>query len=234
MQQQGFDFCYDKRLYDRLVHDNAESVRLHLCADLAYQEKLLRFIENHDEPRAAATFSPAKERAVAVTTSTLPGARLFYEGQFEGRKIRLPVFLGRRSDEPVDPQLQTFYKDLLAAIDAPTFRDGQWSLCERTGWPDNPSYQNLVAWCWIKGDDRYLIVVNLSDGDVQARVQVPWSDLRGKTWRLNDALSDASYERNGDEIAGPGLYVELGPWHYNLFQCRVTGTKTPMVAAVGT
>ena len=61
LQRQGFDFCYDKRLYDRLEHDNAESVRLHLCADLAYQQKLLRFLENHDEPRAAATFSPAKD-----------------------------------------------------------------------------------------------------------------------------------------------------------------------------
>ena len=81
-----------------------------------------------------------------------------------------------------------------------------------------------MAWCWIKGDDRYLIVVNLSDSDVQARVQVPWSDLRGKTWRLKDALSDASYDRNGDEMAGPGLYVELGPWRYNLFQC-VTGNE---------
>ena len=97
LQQAGFDFCYDKKLYDRLVHDNAESVRLHLCADLAYQEKLLRFIENHDEPRAAATFSPAKERAAAVTMATLPGARLFHEGQFEGRKVRLPVFLAQAS-----------------------------------------------------------------------------------------------------------------------------------------
>ena len=108
LQQHGFDFCYDKRLYDRLEHDSAESVRLHLCADAAYQNKLLRFIENHDEPRAAATFSPAKERAAAVTTSTQLGARLFQEGQFEGRKTRLPVFLGRRPYEPVEAQLQDF------------------------------------------------------------------------------------------------------------------------------
>jgi hypothetical protein len=57
LQQEGFDYCYDKRLYDRLVHENAESIRLHLLADRAYQGKLVRFIENHDEPRAAATFS---------------------------------------------------------------------------------------------------------------------------------------------------------------------------------
>src|SRR4051812_34988783 len=62
LQQQGFDLCYDKRLYDRLAHDSAESVRAHLQADAAYQEGLIRFIENHDEPRAAATFGPAHGR----------------------------------------------------------------------------------------------------------------------------------------------------------------------------
>ena len=220
LQQQGFDFCYDKRLYDRLEHDNAESVRLHLCADSAYQAKLLRFIENHDEPRAAATFSPEKERAATVTMATLPGARLFHEGQFEGRKVRLPVFLGRRPPEPADPALQAFYKRLLHAIDAPVFRGGQWALCNRTGWPDNPSYQNLVAWSWVEANDRYLIVVNLSDSAAQARVQVPWDELRGKTWRLVDALSDATYDRNGDEMRDPGLYVDLKPWDCQLFRLQ--------------
>ena len=210
LQQQGFDFCYDKKLYDRLVHDSAESVRLHLCADLAYQEKLLRFMENHDEPRAAATFSPAKEKAVALTMATLPGARLFHEGQFEGRKVRVPVFLRRRIEESADEGLLAFYAKLLAAIDQPAFREGQWNLCERTGWPDNLSFQNLIAWSWILGDVRYLIAVNLSDNALQARVRVPWDDVRGKSWRLTDALCDAIYDREGDEIAELGLYIELG------------------------
>ena len=96
LQQQGFNYCYDKRLYDRLEHGPAEQVRLHLCAELAYQEKLVRFIENHDEPRAAATFGYQKARAVAVTFATVPGAKLFHEGQFEGWRVRLPVFLRRR------------------------------------------------------------------------------------------------------------------------------------------
>src|SRR5512137_1945778 len=51
LQQQGFDFCYDKRLFDRLEHGSTEQVRLHLCAEPSYQEKLVRFLENHDEPR---------------------------------------------------------------------------------------------------------------------------------------------------------------------------------------
>jgi Alpha amylase, catalytic domain len=217
LQQQGFDFCYDKRLYDRMEHDNAESVRLHLCADLAYQAKLLRFIENHDEPRAAATFSPPKERAAAIVMATLPGAKLFHEGQFEGRKVRLPVFLARRPAESLDQSLQTFYEKLLDVIAAPVFRDGQWALCSCAGWPDNPSYQNLVAWSWVKDNDRFLIVANLSDGAAQAVVQVLWDELRGRTWRLVDVLSDQIYERSGDEMRDSGLYVELKPWNYHFF-----------------
>ena len=106
LQQQGFDLCYDKRLYDRLAHDSAESVRGHLQADSGYQEGLIRFIENHDEPRAAATFGPAQARAAAIVMSTLQGARLYYDGQFEGRRVHLPVFLDRETEEPVDEELR--------------------------------------------------------------------------------------------------------------------------------
>jgi hypothetical protein len=218
LQQKGFDFCYDKRLYDRLEHESAESVRLHLCADGGYQEKLLRFLENHDEPRAAATFPAAKERAAAVVTSTLTGARMFHEGQFEGRKVRLPVFLGRRPEEPVDTALRGFYRTLLASINSPTFRSGQWSLCERTGWPDNQSCQNLAAWQWGGGDERYLLVVNLSDARAQAQVHLGWDDLGGHDWELTDKLSGAKFERAGDDMRTSGLFVDVGPWGQHFFQ----------------
>jgi hypothetical protein len=212
LQQQGFDYCYDKRLYDRLVHADAESVRLHLLADLSYQQRLVRFIENHDEPRAAATFSPEKGRAAAVVALMLPGARLIHEGQLEGRRTRLPVFLGRRPEEPVDDGLVAFYGQLLGALDGRAFRDGNWQLCERSGWPDNPTWQHILAWCWEAGDERALIVVNLSGQAAQARVRVPWEDTRGRVWRLVDALSGESFERSGDEMRDVGLYVALAPW----------------------
>ena len=219
LQQRGFDFCYDKKLYDRLEHSDAESIRLHLCADLGYQGKLLRFIENHDEPRAAASFSSAKQRAAAVTIATLPGIKLFHEGEFEGRKVRPPVFLGRRPDEPVDEDLLGFYRKLLSATERKVFREGQWSLCERTGWSDNASFRNLVAWNWVHDGERYLIAVNLSGSPVQAKIQVRWPDAGGGEWRLIDEMSGAIYDRDGDEMLSPGLYVELGGWNYHLFQC---------------
>ena len=219
LQQQGFDFCYDKRLYDRLEHGNAESVGLHLHADLAFQTKLLRFLENHDEPRAATAFSREKEEAAALVTSTLPGARLFHGGQFEGRKVRLPVFLQRRPLEPVDSSLQVFYGKLLKAINKPIFRDGTWSLCECAGWPDNASFQNLVAWSWHKESERYLIAVNLSDSPVQAQIFAGWPDFGQGKWFLTDLLSGQQYERDGTELGKSGLYVGLAPWKYHFFQC---------------
>lgn len=218
LQQQGFDYCYDKRLYDRLERDSAESVRLHLCADQAYQEKLVRFIENHDEPRAAGTFSLPQQRAAAVTIATLPGAKLFHEGQFEGYRVRLPVFLQRRPPEPIVPALQAFYRRLLAVISDRAFKDGEWRLCERTGWPGNFSHQNLVGWCWRKGEDRYFIIVNLSDAPSQARVRWAWEDMAGSTRRLTDVFSGQAYDRDGSELRDPGLYVDLAPWEFHFFR----------------
>jgi hypothetical protein len=219
LQQLGFDFCYDKRLYDRLEHENAESVRLHLCAELNYQKKLLRFLENHDEPRAAATFPPPKEQAAAVAIACLPGARLFHEGQIEGRQVKLPVFLARRPAEPVDPAIQLFYTRLLLAIRAPIFRDGDWKLCERSGWSDNSSFENLVAWSWVMGTDRRLIVVNLSDRSAQALVRLPWEEVRGAHMHLLDAFSHLTYDREGSDMLSPGLHVELPPWGCHFLEC---------------
>src|SRR5437763_3866116 len=163
LQQHGFDLCYDKRLYDRLVNDPPESVRGHLQAEGAYQERLIRFIENHDEPRAAATFGPAQARAAAIVMSTLEGARLYHDGQFEGQRIHVPVFLGRGPDEPPDLDLRAFYERLLHAVAASELRRGERQLCRCAGWPDNDSYLRLVSWCWAMPDSRHLVVVNLSD-----------------------------------------------------------------------
>jgi hypothetical protein len=217
LQQQGFDFCYDKKLYDRLEHTNAESVRQHLCADLAYQQKLLRFIENHDEPRATAAFPGAKQRAAAVTVGTLPGIRMFHEGEFEGRTVRPPVFLGRRPDEPVNEELRGFYARLLPAINRQLFRSGTWQLCERGGWPDNRTFENIVAWTWTREDERALIVVNLSDELGQAHVKVP--GIGNGIWDLNDRVNGVEYTRAGSEMSSPGLYIELGPWGFHFFEC---------------
>src|SRR6266567_3675508 len=225
LMQLGFDYCYDKRLYDRLERDSAESIRLHLTAGLDYQDKLVRFIENHDEARAAARFSPEKERAAAVTMMTLPGAKLLYEGQCEGWRVSPPVFLGRRPVEPIDADLRAFYHTLLAAVKGAGLREGVWQLCERTGWPDNSSYLNLGAWCWDQGRECYLVIVNLSEYRSQGRIRLPRNELAGRTWYLTDVLSGDIFERDGGEMQSAGLYVDLSAWkfHFLRFQSDRNG-----------
>ena len=215
LQRQGFDFCYDKRLYDRLVHEGAEQVREHLLADVAYQDGLVRFVENHDEPRVASVFDPAKEKGAAVATLAQTGARLVHHGQADGRKVRLPVFLGRFPPEQVDADMAEFHRRLLAALDDPTFRTGTWQLCDRSGWPGDDTFEDLVAWSW-EGGSRWLVVVNLSAETARGHVRAPWADLRGQPCRLTDPTTDVAYDRAGDDLCD-GLYVELGPWRWHLF-----------------
>ncbi len=217
LQQQGFGFCYDKQLYDRLTGADAPAVRDHLRADLSYQSRLVRFLENHDEPRIASRLGRDAERAAAVAVATLPGATLWHEGQFEGRQVRLPVFLSRRPDERPDLDLANWYHGLLAAVAGYRVRTGTWRLLEVTGWPDNQSCHNLVAWSWVADPgDRHVVVVNLSGQPAQARIRLDWPDLAGRSWRLTDILSQDVFERDGAELAGAGLFVALGPWRFNL------------------
>jgi hypothetical protein len=214
LQQQGFDFCYDKRLYDRLLEDDPGAVHAHLGADPAYQSRLLRFLENHDEPRVASRLAPDPERAAAVTIATLPGATLWHDGQFEGRRVRPPVFLARRPDETLDADLALWYRSLVGAVAASGMRDGDWRRLDVNGWPDNQTWRNLIAWTWSGGEgrDRYLIVVNLSDAPAQGMVPVGWGDLRGRGWKLADLLEGVTFEREGDALAESGLFVDLPPW----------------------
>ena len=223
LQQQGFDYCYDKRLYDRLVHEGAEEVHGHLGADLEYQRRLVRFIENHDEPRAAATFPAAKARAAAVVTLSQTGARLVHDGQLEGRKVQLPVFLGRRPEEPVDADLRSFYERLLAFLGDGVFREGEWTIAERAGWDGNDTWAQLVGWGW-RGASRKLVVVNLGDEPAEGHVSLPWDDLLGTTWLLDDAADGRRYERRGEDLRD-GMYVSLPPWHWHLFD--VTPIDSP-------
>ncbi|MEF3116801.1 alpha-amylase family glycosyl hydrolase [Streptomyces chrestomyceticus] len=212
LQQQGFDFCYDKRLYDRVLNEGPESVRQHLTADETYQRKLVRFLENHDEPRAAETLHPAKERAAAVLIATLPGATLWHEGQFTGRRTHLPVFLDRRPDEPADTALRAFHERLLAGVHRSGMRTGRWQLLECAGWSDNASAANLLAWCWAGPAGRFLTVLNLSDQPAQGRVRLPWPELDPGTWELTGLLDGERYTRSGTELTGPGLFVGLDAW----------------------
>jgi alpha amylase-like protein len=219
MLQQGFDYAYDKRLYDRLREGHPQPVRGHLQAGLDYQSKLARFLENHDEPRAAATFAPGAHEAAAVITFLSPGLRFFHQGQFEGRQKRISPHLVRAPQEPANGTLQRFYDHLLEVLRQPTVRDGQWRLLDCVAaWNGNWTSDCFIASCWQGADgQRRLIAVNYAGNQSQCYVRPPFSDLTGRTVRLKDLMGPASFDRDGNELASQGLYLDLPPWGFHVF-----------------
>jgi glycosidase len=223
LQQEGFNFCYDKRLYDRIVEGNPAGIRQHLVADIGYQSRLVRFLENHDEPRVASTIPRDLWQAAAVMVATLPGATMWHAGQFEGHQVRIPVFLARDPEaNPLDAGLADWYRQFVDTISSRQVRTGEWQSHAVEGWPDNQSCENLLAWSWSGDQDapRHLIVVNFSDAPAQGQVQLSWPDLPGRSWRLTDLIGDEDFERDGDELAGPGLFVSMQPGQSYLFSVR--------------
>ena len=228
LQQLGFDYTYDKRLYDRLREGNVSSIRGHFQAGLDYQDKLARFLENHDEPRAAATFSNAQHKAAAIITFLSPGLRFFHQGQLEGRTKRISPHLIRAPREPINDDLHHFYNTLLfysalLRVEKKSLvRDGEWRLLEGTpAWEGNSTWDSFIAYSWQGiGDQRLVVVVNYAPHASQCYLNLQFSDLFGAQWKLKDLMCEASYDRNGNDLHDSGLYLDMQPWQYHVFEMK--------------
>ena len=213
LQQQGFDFTYDKRLLDRLRHNDAQYVRSHLQADDSYSARLARFIENHDEARSADVLD-GRLRAAATLAFTLPGMRFFFDGQFEGAMLHAPVQLGHWPAESEQPQIRDLYRRLLAALDDPLFHDGAWSLLNVRSAGDQTD-SNLIASTWRLQERLAVVVVNLSGRDSHGLVELD-ALPRGETIDPIDRLTGERYRWSRAELQD-GVYVRLGPGDAHLF-----------------
>jgi hypothetical protein len=192
--EQGFDRCYDKALTDELLAGDLAAVRTRLAADLRDQRRTLRFVENHDEQRVAAAFGPRRATAAAALVALAPGGLLVFDGQLDGRHVRVPVGMGRRPFERPDRRLRSWYErllelraetrgsgadfTLLAPVDAA--RGGASEPDPGDGAPA------VLAWCWSGPKDATLVVVNLDDRP--ARIAVPFDVGRANRRAPVDAL----------------------------------------------
>jgi hypothetical protein len=213
LQQQGFDYTYDKQLLDRLRYGDAAHVRGHLQAEPGYSARLARFIENHDEPRSAEVLED-RVRAAAVLTFTLPGLRFFLDGQLTGAALHAPVQLGRWPLEPDRPEIRSLYARLLATLNDPLFHDGEWSLLQVRSAGDI-SDVNLIASAWRRPHQLAIVVANLSSRESQGLIDA--GELPpGAAFDLIDSLTDARYRWSRADLEN-GLYVRLSPGDAHLF-----------------
>jgi hypothetical protein len=206
-------------------------VREHLRAGLDYQDKLARFMENHDEPRAAATFPPEMHEAAAIVTYLTPGLRFFHHGQFEGRRKRISPHLVRAPRETANEATARFYQRLLSVLGDTTVRDGDWRLLECVpAWDGNWTWDCCVAWMWTrKTGEQRLVAVNYAQNQSQCYVRLP--TFGTDVVRFRDVMGSLAFDRDGRDLDARGLYLDMSPWGYHVFEMMPARSTEPSPGA---
>jgi hypothetical protein len=183
-------------------------------------------------------FTEGSHQAAAVLTYLSPGLRFFHQGQLEGRRVHLPVQLCRGPDEAPDPELSSFYRRLLQALKNNTVREGDWRLLEpQPAWTGNWTSDSIIVFTWSGGSRQsppvsprdqprdlaqLLVAVNYASHDSQCNVSLPVPGLEGGIVHLQDCLSETRLEIPGADLSGRGLYLDLAPWGYHVFELTLT------------
>jgi glycosidase len=208
LQQLGFDFTYDKRLYDRLRDGFARDVYLHLKADWEFQSRSVRFLENHDEGRAAAVLGKNRLPAIAVLVCTVPGMHFVNDGQLEALRTQAVVQLARTREEVEDLDVFRLYERILKIVDAADFHGQDWTLLEIQDSGDHTS-SDLIAYTWKEEGNYAIVVVNLGGGVSTGRIYLPDEMLSSPTVRFDDVLNEHAYERQTSDLKQWGLFIKL-------------------------
>jgi Alpha amylase, catalytic domain len=213
LQSLGFDYTYDKRVYDFLVERRTADLRKHLFESTpGFLSASAHFLENHDELRAAALLSPAEHRAAALLTLGLPGMRMLYEGQLDGRHLRVPVQFARWPDEPPDAQVQSMYQQLFAALENSAVGRGEWKMLRTDDGPANAGGDGMVIVQWQDSPGRFdLVVVNLAPTPGRCRVRPEVGELSSRAWLIHDALAGEDFPAGSREFQGTELLLDLPP-----------------------
>ena len=188
LQSLEFDYTYDKRVYDFLVERRAGELRSRLFESApGFLSASAHFLENHDEPRITAVLSPAEHRAAALLTLGLPGMRMLYEGQLNGRRLRVPVQFARWPDEPLDAQIRAMYEQLFAALADSAVGRGEWKILRTDG-------ASVVVVQWQNSLAQFdLIVVNLAPTPARCRVRPDVRECSTHEWHIRDALGGEGF-----------------------------------------
>ncbi|MBT4008721.1 MAG: glycosidase [Elusimicrobiaceae bacterium] len=170
-QKLGFDYTYDKILYDRLLKSTAQDIKGHLNAEDLYQQRSIRFIENHDEEAALTAFGREKSLAAALIISSLRGARLYHILQIYGRQKRVPIqYTGDKGKK--DLPILRKYEKILQITNHPAFHGGQWFIMDTFPVQEgDEKHKNFLAWSWVQQNTSKMVVINYSSQKAECVLQ---------------------------------------------------------------
>jgi glycosidase len=238
LQHLGFDYTYNKPLYEAMCHTfhsgHAEGLLNFLrVLGTDFLKKGVHFLENHDEERAMNILGEDRQRAAATMLSTLPGIALIHQGQMEGKRERLPVQrVVPLHQEAVNTKLQSFYSRLLEVTSLPVFRNGRLHVL----YSNNPAF---VTYTRTNDEMQALVVINSSNRYQKGSVFLnPGLKLKtGAPYKLYDLFYELktldvrrhpsiqpSYCYPAAALINQGLYVELNAHdaHIFLFEPRTS------------
>ncbi len=213
IQEMGFDYTYDKVLYDRLRFSNPEDIKGHLRAEHLYQMRSIRFTSNHDEEEALKAFGREKSLAASVIIATLPGARMFHLFQILGRNARMPIQYAH-DEFVVAEDVRAYYHKLFTIASAPAFHGGQWSMRGLDSAGDD-SFHNILSWQWKQMNTGKLVVINYSASPAKAHLS-----LKGVQGEVTEEFSGRKINISA-EMAAQGATLELLPYESKIFTYTV-------------
>jgi hypothetical protein len=222
LQSLGFDYTYDKELYDKLLRRNAAGVQQHLLeAPPQFIARGAHFLENHDEARVASVLSPAEHRAAALLILSLPGMRLLHDGQLAGAAIKAPVQWERRPAESPREDVARMYEQMLGALQKTAVGRGTVGIVKpREAWAGNSTAQNVVILQWQAEPPEFdVVVINLAPHRGQCCAPLRLEKRADHHWLMKDLLGGEEHRRSGDELCHQGLYLDLPAHGAQLFHC---------------
>ena len=98
-------------------------------------------------------------------------------------------------------------------------RDRRWQLLECVpAWEGNWTWDCFLVFAWQGPEgERLLAAVNYAPNRSQCHVRLPFTDLGGRLWRLEDQMDAAVYDREGYNLQSSGLYLDMAPWQASVF-----------------
>jgi len=216
----GFDYAYYKHFLDMLINDDIPGIKHNLNSDLNYLKKLVFFLENHDEERAVKSLGIKKSIASSVIFLTLPGMKLLYNGQLDGKRIRCPVQIGKPSDDKGLKNLKDFYLKILPVINNETYQKGTFNLIQPNVYnKKDESYNNILVWYWQYYNVIRITIVNYSPKHAKGKIKFSVNNLPSIV-ELKDLLTKANLKITSKKLSDEGFVVNLKGYQSRIIEIK--------------